>query len=700
MRTDSPAAGSPSGEPNPATWSDLAPWLASRGADPEFFWIDDDPITADAQVRQAHSDLIAVLIIETLPEIALGDLLPMLPGGVDLIPDPDLPTRAANWLLSSSTFTTDRIRPVTAAEILDSRGMGTGSVTPLLSKLVALSVEAAGRPDTGPDDPVAALLDDLAIIARWHVVAGQRRTPLLAGLPDHAPTVVHDARRRLDRLTGDDLALTGDQPEGVAAQLDTRIGELAERDRVVFAERRLTRPRIRLESLGERFGVSRERVRQYEARALDELYDWMENSTEAQFMLAAALRAIGTVRPLDELLATLPAIGETVPVTGAPLWRVLTGIGVPFQIDDGWAATPTLDAARETTRTILEEQADRYGVVRLDALDAVTGAAGTATPSWYADWAGAAGYAVYRGHILTRTSSVEDYAAAILRIHAAPMTPEELVAEFHVERSVRSLVNQMTGDDRFQRVSRTQWGLREWGGDGYESIRVAIARRLTESGGSAPLADLVDALAVAYDVKAASIVAYAAAPPFRTEAGIVTAAADAAAPRKSPAQTRSLYRVGDAWKLRVAVNREHLRGSGAPLPVAMATALGLAHGEVRHLDSADGEQSVSWTALQPTIGSIRRFVTTLGLDESAEMLLVFTDDGRFEVEPVRAATDPMHDALARIGAPATDDAAVALAALAVAAGLPPDTAAAAVAEAYAARGETDIAALLTGTDRP
>ncbi|GAA4750843.1 sigma factor-like helix-turn-helix DNA-binding protein [Gordonia alkaliphila] len=680
------------------SWLDAAPWLDELRSDPEFFWLDDQPADTDPEVARAHCDLIAVLVVETQASTPIGELLPLLPGGVDLIPDPNLPTRTANWLLASSTFTTDRIRDVTTSAILASRGMGMGSVLPLLSRLVKLSTHAdrvGGDHSDARRRAVDDVVRDLEIIARWRYATGDQTTPLLDALPAAAPSVAHDAHRRLHALTAAGPLVAAAAAANVADQLSERLAALADRDREVFVERRLTDDRTPLEEIGERYGVSRERVRQYEARGLDDLYAWVEGSSDAQFLIESAVVITDAVRPLDDLLAALPAIGEEVTAVGRPLWRVLVGIGAPFEVDGVWAASPTLSAARDQTTALLDAHADEYGVVDPAVFADLTRAAlPDETPDWRTDWAAEVGAVVYRDRILTRTGTIEDYAAALLSIHGAPMTPEELVAAFHVQRSARSMVNQMTGDERFIRVSRSQWGLRAWGGREYATIRAAIGDLLDDLGGSAPLEVLVDQLAPRFDVKPASVVAYAAAPPYRTDDGVVTRADGAPQPRKSPAQTRHLYRVGRAWKLRVTVNAEHLRGSGSPLPIALTTALALEHGETRQLSSARGAQPVSWTSLQPNLGSIRRFFADAADDPPGEAFFVFTDDGAFDVEPaVLDAERPTDRLLAAVGA--TDaDPATASTILAVAVGLPEDASTDELRAALLARGESDLAALL------
>mgnify|MGYP001605441020 CR=1 FL=1 len=53
--------------------------------------------------------------------------------------------------------------------------------------------------------------------------------------------------------------------------IDQALGELNDRERIIIEERHLTDDSITLEALGQRFGVSKERVRQLENRALKKL---------------------------------------------------------------------------------------------------------------------------------------------------------------------------------------------------------------------------------------------------------------------------------------------------------------------------------------------------------------------------------------------------------------------------------------------
>lgn len=85
-----------------------------------------------------------------------------------------------------------------------------------------------------------------------------------------------DASERMDFLVSDDP-----QPDEIAgdaidlerrlAWLRTALGALDPRELTIIEERRLAEDSVTLEALGERLGISKERVRQVEARAMQKL---------------------------------------------------------------------------------------------------------------------------------------------------------------------------------------------------------------------------------------------------------------------------------------------------------------------------------------------------------------------------------------------------------------------------------------------
>jgi RNA polymerase sigma-32 factor len=76
--------------------------------------------------------------------------------------------------------------------------------------------------------------------------------------------------------------------------LTRALGVLNERERIIFEERRLKDDPITLEELAERFGVSRERVRQIEVRAFEKVQDAVVKSIREIERPAAQAQQIAT----------------------------------------------------------------------------------------------------------------------------------------------------------------------------------------------------------------------------------------------------------------------------------------------------------------------------------------------------------------------------------------------------------------------
>jgi RNA polymerase sigma-32 factor len=76
--------------------------------------------------------------------------------------------------------------------------------------------------------------------------------------------------------------------EARRALLGAAMGVLTDRERDVLVQRRLTDDTVTLEDLSERYGVSRERIRQIEVRAFEKLQKRMQELARERGMLATA----------------------------------------------------------------------------------------------------------------------------------------------------------------------------------------------------------------------------------------------------------------------------------------------------------------------------------------------------------------------------------------------------------------------------
>ncbi|ORW22590.1 hypothetical protein AWC18_07385 [Mycolicibacter nonchromogenicus] len=503
------------------------------------------------------------------------------------------------------------------------------------------------------------------------------------------------AQQRLTCLNANDVLGQDPQATSVAQLFENAIAKLDSRAAEILSARLFADDPITLDELGRRYDVTRERVRQIEAVARGAMSSIIAEDGPLASLARAARAQIGFILPLDELLRRIPSLGERVESVAQPAWRVLDRLDDAYEIEDGWCVVPTMTAVESMTQTQLQEQADQYGVVRIEDLTLIesnTNRRSELTASWLTR----CGYVVDGDFVLTRTSSVGDYAAAVLSLTGTPLSAQEIIDRFIFERSATSLRNAMASDDRFERVDRDRWALKEWGMEKYSGIRSLIREQIATNGGQIRLNDLIEFITGRYSVSANSVASYASIPPFEQRNGIVRLAGTDRSVGKAPARTRRLFRRPDGWAYRVRITKDHLRGSGSTAPMAIAMVLKLRFGQTLQLESPLGPQSIAWTGTQPSFGTIRRFLMDGDIAAGTEAFLVINDDGTFSFEPARTLTgDPLADTLSLIGAPMCAEPETARAAIATALTLPAESPVSSLIGACRDRGDADIADLLT-----
>lgn len=704
-------------------WLDAFPWIEvcavdSSAAIEQLPWWQhpiDELGTPGRELRLAQ---IAELALERLSRWTIGQIFPGLPSSIALA-DLPLPTRARNVLSRGNCYLAGDLQGEELSDILDWPQVGVGTVDSILRALADAATESAspvlttrrerGRhrqasaPGAGGEPRETAIIRDLHVIANWYAALGQPGMPLLGGdLPVDAPTEVAEARHRLEQVTARDVFDHDRADLDVAELLQLSISALDERAQEILARRFFADHPETLEELGRSMGVTRERIRQIEGKARANMVEFLEpgdsllEPLSTLGLVAGAVRdAVGTVTPLDELIARFPSLARRVKATAQPAWRVLDRLDDAYEIEDGWCAAPTIAGAQAVTLARLQESADAHGVVQLDDVEALNPRrTGGGPERFLGEWLTYCGYQLRGNHVFTRTSSVGDWAASILSAGGAPMASQEILDRIGVDRSLGSLKNAMGIDDRFERVDRDQWALASWGLDSYIGVRALVREEVARSDGRIALDDLVARITGKYSVTANSVVAYASSAPFRVKNGMVTLDTAGRCVRKTPERTRRLYRRRSAWVLRLKITKEHQRGSGFVAPMAVAGLLQMQPGETLMLDSELGPQSVNWNGNQPCFGSIRRFLVAADVAIDTEVFLVLRDDRVFEVEVIPTPTcEALADALTLVGAVGGDER-QALVVLAAAIGLPEDSPASSVIGGYRERGDADIADLL------
>ncbi len=695
----------------PRTWSDAFPWLAGASGIGAVDWWNDTIQDTDPDARRSRLATISALAIERLARWTIGEIFPGLPPDVDIIAL-DVPVRARNIFGKYGRSKPGRLQATTLQDMLGWSQMGVGTADAVLQALADVSTAAATpRVSAVPAGTanlesgayassqrpgwVASLVQDLTSVATWYSTIGTLDQPLLGGpatlgMPDE----IVKARQRIEQLRADDILSERETERDIAALFSDALSALDTRAIEVLGARLFSDDPPTLDQLGQAYGVTRERIRQIEGKARGTMLTLISEEGPLAMAAESARSLIGTIRPLDDLVETMPALGKDVGAVGQPAWRVLDRLDDAYEIENGWCVVPTMSAALELTQTQVAERANQYGVIRLDELDLVGSSHAHRRPDVTAAWLSHCGHVISGEYVLTRTSTVGDYAAAVLFLEGSPLSPEEIVDRFVFERSARSLGNALGSDDRFERVDRDRWALKEWGLEAYTGIRTMIRELVAQAGGRARLDDIIENITSRYSVSASSVIAYAAAAPFMTKNGVVQLGGERTA-RKSPRRTRRLFRRSDGWAYRVRITTDHLRGSGSVAPIAISTILNLSEGQVQQLDSPLGPQSVAWTGIQPSFGTIRRFLMDLDVAAGTEAFLVIRDDQTFSFEQAPdLVDDPLVDALTLVGAKPTSDPKKARAALAAAIELPQDAPVSSIIGEYRVRGDDDVADLL------
>lgn len=698
----------------PRTWGEAFPWLSSAARLVDSPWWNRTINDTDQADRRDYLVQIADLAMQRLSHWTIGSIFPGLPPDIDLLRQ-NLPVRAINALTRFECGRSGDLMVLSVDDVMSWRQVGVGTVDVILQTLADLTTSFATPSATTPADNqrfeaaavlpnnklrlpdwIWALNDDLTQVASWFTTVGLPDQAVFRNsLPPGTPDEVVKARKRLESLSADQILTEGGLELDIARRFDDALRMLDGRAAQILTRRLFADEPATLDRLAREHQVTRERIRQIEAKARGTMLAFISEGGELAAAAEYAHTLIGTIRPLNELLELIPALGRIVETVSQPAWRVLDRLDEAYEIRDGWCVAPTMTAAEAITQTLLQERANQYGVVRLDEFNLIQSSHPEQLAELTASWITHCGYIVEREFVLSRTQSVGDYAAAMLSIEGSPLGAQQIVDRFVFDRSARSLSNALGSDDRFERVDRDRWALKEWGMDAYSGIRSIIRELVAQGGGRAKLADVIEYITARYSVSASSVAAYAGAAPFVTAGGVVQLATVEQGARRAPERTRRLFRRPSAWAYRVRISTDHLRGSGSVAPQAIATILNLSAGETRQLDSPLGPQAVAWTGLQPSFGTIRRFLMEKDVAADSEVFLVIHDDGSFTFEQTRELiADPLADALSLVGAPSTLDRKEARAALARALTLPADSPVSSLIGGYRERGDNDVAELL------
>lgn len=453
--------------------------------------------------------------------------------------------------------------------------------------------------------------------------AGERNQETLAGVLPDAP---NDWPPEIKQLWGS-IAQVGTRqiageltkryavPELLSralAPLDDRLVEIIT-ERVIVLKSPTT-----LELLGDRMGITRERVRQLEKKAITHLERISNREFRPVIRRARAVRArLGSGVPVDAraVQETLDWATEDISrdtnISGDFAGSLLLWLAGPYEVRKGW-----LLAQRDLKNLTLEAILDRrggQGMVPHAAISEVLTQFElnqAVQKSWLerlGDFVAVdGGYIYFRGSILQKVRT-------LLRFYNRPLSVEEMI-EMLGSGSIRSVRQRLIDDPGFWRINKqSEFVIAGTPGyDEYTGITDEIVQEIEACGGEAHFDHLIAKLTSVYGVKENSVVAYISTPMFTKDKAGMVRVRDTELPIDvvtDITKTASCYQRPDgSWLWRVLVDKDIVRGSGKLVPNAFAQEVGCSLGDKIEVDTTEGPLTFSWPLTSTTgasIGSLR-----------------------------------------------------------------------------------------------
>lgn len=656
------------------------------------------PWFSGARYAQTSAEMLVAAAdeaVETRTSWTFEDLFPTLPGTHRVRHD-KVSVRLGNVLDREHAHDFLAVGPMRLGDVMSWRNLGAKSVAELLTGLIAAALEhhpehigdststsMSRRPRaerTTATTATAQTLEDLHAVAQWRHWRGAGADRLLDLNQDEGgtlPAEIAAALGRLRSLAADDLITPSDV--GIAELVAVRLNAFGDRDLDIIVSRIGSPQRETLDAIGERWAVTRERVRQLESKLKAELSSWVTDGSELALRFAAFRAGLLPVAHIDDVRASIPGLDGRVIDERIEAWQLIDSVDDGFESDGTWVAAQSLQDAIDRAHLELESVASEEGALSLESVTAVFAEWPSLAPSRLSHWLERIGCSpLGEGWALPGQRSLPDRAAAYLSLRGARAEADEILSTAAPDRSIGSLKNALASDPRFRRVDRNAWELASWGGQAYSGIKQRLRDVIDANGGQIALSEAVELIVGDFSVSEMSVKTYASQWPFVSERGIVRMASVPTA-RKRRERGRGVYVGLDSIRYRLVVNGEHLRGSGSPVPIALPIALGLVEGAIR--EYADAGFSVRWTQAQPALSSIRSVVKSLDASEGDHIVLDFRPGG---VVAWKHLGRTVHELLGLTEGPASPEA------IKTALGLADDVTDAGIESALRARNELDL----------
>jgi len=427
------------------------------------------------------------------------------------------------------------------------------------------------------------------------------------------------------------LSSLSPQPRHPYAILDSWSEELDDRETVILRRRICGDERITLAEVARMFAVSRERIRQLEARVRRKLRLFLygegvrygEAARPIHWRASTLRNVLGVAAPRDHAEELLKA-----PSDNNDYRAILLDIAGPYALEDQWLVRRESQSDDPTHNILLG--ADEFGRIDTEAAASELAAWGL-NASLHREWlTRSPAIRDFNGKLVRWGASVGDRLAFALADLDRPATIDELMDHTREDRSRGSALNALASDLRVIKVDQARYALRSWGLSEFKNIAYTIRDLIRETGHPLPIDDVVDHVTQTFGVAESSVRQYVHAPMFVVHSESVrlrTRDEPFQYPRGSMRRAQGVFALGSQRVALVRrVDSDLVRGSGRILTFAAGDILGVEVNSRIMLRSSEGD-TVTLTypessIVGPSIGSVRALAERLSAKVGDHLTLI------------------------------------------------------------------------------
>ena len=443
-----------------------------------------------------------------------------------------------------------------------------------------------------------------------------------------------DTRQEWSSFVRTPFANLSPRPPHPYVLIEAWANNLPDLEREVFEHRLGSKDRQTLEDLGQKFDLTRERIRQIESKVKRKFQAYLStDDAEPMRWRAETVRSrIGVAAPRRVVESLVVA-----PHNAKDYGDVLLFFAGPYVIDGDWLIGKDLRGI--DVRKNIVSHADEFG--RLDRI-IVRGELASAglDPSFHSEWlTREPAIREFNGALVVWGRSAKDRLVFALADLGRQATIEELLGHLRENISRGYALNALGADDRVVRVDRSRYALKSWGINEYKGIAEAIRRLIVETAQPVNIDDACVRIAQRFHVSEGSVRWYTEAPMFVIEGPCVRLRCEDEPYRfdyKPVRETRGVFVLGpQRVSIVLTVDTDMLRGSGRMLPNAAGGILGIEVNDDIEFTSDEGETIAltypETSIVGPSMGSMRVFAERLAADKGDHLTLIM-DRSRNSVE--------------------------------------------------------------------